>query len=53
MDIKEAIIKRHSVRRYLDKEIDDCSVIIPTEAIRDEGTSYHYVKPNKTITVNK
>lgn len=37
----------------LDKVIDDCSVIIPNEAIRDEGTSYHYIKPNKTIVVNK
>ncbi|MBQ2873086.1 MAG: nucleoside phosphorylase [Bacilli bacterium] len=37
----------------LDKNIDDCSIIIPTEAIRDEGTSYHYIEPNKTIKVNK
>lgn len=37
----------------LDKDIEDCSVIIPNEAIRDEGTSYHYVKADKTIKVNK
>lgn len=37
----------------LDNNIDDCSVIIPNEAIRDEGTSYHYVKANDTIKVNK
>lgn len=37
----------------LDKNIDDCSIIIPNEAIRDEGTSYHYVAPSKTIKVNK
>lgn len=37
----------------LDKNIDDCSVIIPNEAIRDEGTSYHYLKSEKTIKVNK
>ena len=37
----------------LDKAIDDCSIIIPNEAIRDEGTSYHYVKADKTIKVNK
>lgn len=37
----------------LDREIEDCSIIIPTEAIRDEGTSYHYIEPNKTIKVNK
>lgn len=36
----------------LDKNIDDCSIIIPNEAIRDEGTSYHYLKPEKTIKVN-
>ena len=37
----------------LDKSIDDCSVIIPTEAIRDEGISYHYAKASDTIKVNK
>lgn len=36
----------------LDKKIDDCSVIIPNEAIRDEGVSYHYKKPEKIIKVN-
>ena len=37
----------------LDKNIDDCSIIIPNEAIRDEGTSYHYIPACKTIKVNK
>ena len=37
----------------LDKNIEDCSIIIPNEAIRDEGTSYHYLKADKTIKVNK
>ena len=37
----------------LDKEIQDCGIIIPTFAIRDEGTSYHYVEANDTIQVNK
>lgn len=37
----------------LDKNIDDCSIIIPTEAIRDEGTSYHYMPASEKITVNK
>lgn len=37
----------------LDKNIEDCSIIIPNEAIRDEGTSYHYLPANKTIKVNK
>ena len=37
----------------LDKSIEDCGIIIPTCAIRDEGTSYHYVKSSDTIPVNK
>ena len=37
----------------LDKNIDDCSVIIPNEAIRDEGTSYHYMLKSDTIKLNK
>ena len=37
----------------LDKSIEDCGIIIPTTAIRDEGTSYHYAPPADTIEVNK
>ena len=37
----------------LDKNIEDCSIIIPNEAIRDEGISYHYVPAKETIKVNK
>lgn len=37
----------------LDKDIEDCSIIIPTEAIRDEGTSYHYMVPSRTVKVNE
>ena len=37
----------------LDKAIEDCGIIIPTEAIRDEGTSYHYAPAADTITVNR
>ena len=37
----------------LDKEIDDCAIIIPNEAIRDEGVSYHYIEESDTIKVNK
>lgn len=37
----------------LDKTIEDCSIIIPTEAIRDEGTSYHYMAPSRMIKVNE
>ena len=37
----------------LDKSIEDCGIIIPTRAIRDEGTSYHYVPAANYIAVNK
>lgn len=36
----------------LDKNIEDCGIIIPTRAIRDEGCSYHYVPAADTIDVN-
>lgn len=35
----------------LDKEIAHGKVMIPTEAYRDEGTSYHYVPASDYITV--
>ena len=37
----------------LDRSIEDCGVIIPTAALRDEGTSYHYAAPGDMIPVNK
>lgn len=37
----------------LDKNIRDCGIIIPTRAIRDEGTSYHYAPAADFIDVNK
>lgn len=37
----------------LDKNIQDCGIIIPTKAIRDEGTSYHYAPASDYIDVNK
>lgn len=37
----------------LDRNIDDCGIIIPRKAIRDEGTSYHYAPPSDMIEVNK
>ena len=37
----------------LNREIEDLAIIIPTSAIRDEGTSYHYMKPSVEIPVNK
>jgi len=36
----------------LRKEIADCSIIIPTAALRDEGTSYHYAPASDEIAVN-
>ena len=36
----------------LDKSIADCGIIIPTRAIRDEGTSYHYAPAADYIDVN-
>ena len=36
----------------LDKSIEDLAIIIPTAAIRDEGTSYHYIKASDEIEVN-
>lgn len=36
----------------LDKDIEDMSIIIPTSAIRDEGTSYHYLEASKEVEVN-
>ena len=37
----------------LDKNIADCGIIIPTRAIRDEGTSYHYAPASDYIEVNR
>lgn len=36
----------------LDRDIEDCAVILPTSALRDEGTSYHYAPPSDEIAVN-
>ena len=37
----------------LEKTIADCAIIIPTRAIRDEGTSYHYAEASDYIEVNR
>lgn len=37
----------------LDKSIQDCGIILPTHAVRDEGTSYHYAPPADLIKVNR
>ena len=36
----------------LDSNIEDCSIIIPTKAFRDEGTSYHYVPESDMIDID-
>lgn len=36
----------------LDGSISDCSIIIPTSALRDEGTSFHYAPASDEIKVN-
>ncbi|MCC8100003.1 MAG: nucleoside phosphorylase [Clostridiales bacterium] len=36
----------------LDNAIEDCSIIIPTAALRDEGTSFHYAPPSDKLPVN-
>lgn len=36
----------------LDRAIADCGIIIPTAAIRDEGTSYHYAPAGDLLPVN-
>lgn len=37
----------------LDREIEATSIIIPTAALRDEGTSYHYLPASDEVEVNK
>ncbi len=37
----------------LDSSIEDCSIIIPNSAMRDEGTSYHYAPSSDEIAVNE
>ena len=36
----------------LDSKIEDCSIVIPDLAYREEGTSYHYVEESETIELN-
>lgn len=36
----------------LDSSIDDLAIILPTSAVRDEGTSFHYCSPSREIDVN-
>lgn len=34
------------------EEIEENEILIPTTALRDEGTSYHYLEPSREITIN-
>ena len=36
----------------LDKEITKGKIVIPTEAYRDEGTSYHFMPPSDFVKIN-
>jgi len=36
----------------LDRNIEDCSIIIPTKAFRDEGTSYHYLPDSEYVQLD-
>lgn len=36
----------------LDRSIASCGIIVPTSALRDEGTSFHYAPPGNEIVVN-
>ena len=37
----------------LDKSIAVGHIVVPTSAVRDEGTSYHYLPPSREVQVNK
>lgn len=50
MGVKTAIV--FGTCGVLDQSIDDCSIILPNCAVRDEGTSYHYAPPSDEIEVN-
>ncbi|MDD7740364.1 MAG: nucleoside phosphorylase [Fusicatenibacter sp.] len=51
MGIEKAIV--FGTCGVLDSTIEDCSIIVPDCAVRDEGTSYHYAPPADEIQVNK
>lgn len=36
----------------LDKNIEDCQIIIPNKAFRDEGVSYHYLPDSESIELS-
>lgn len=34
-------------------DLDENKFIVPIKALRDEGTSYHYINPSRYIEINK
>lgn len=50
MGVKKVIV--FGTCGVLDQNIEDCSIIIPDSAVRDEGTSYHYAPASDEIEVN-
>lgn len=36
----------------LDRTLEDCSIIVPTAAVREEGCSYHYASTSDELPVN-
>ena len=36
----------------LDKKIAVGHILVPNSAVRDEGTSYHYIEPSREISIN-
>lgn len=51
MGLRKAIV--FGTCGVLDQSIEDCSIIIPNCAVRDEGTSYHYAPVSDEIAVNE
>lgn len=51
MGVKKAVV--FGTCGVLDQQIEDCSIIIPYSAVRDEGTSYHYAPASDEIEVNR
>jgi uridine phosphorylase len=37
----------------LDREIAAGHIVVPTSAVRDEGTSYHYLPPSREVTASR
>jgi uridine phosphorylase len=37
----------------LDNDVTTEKILIPTSAVRDEGTSYHYLPPSREVSINE